>query len=76
MDGLFAELDLVMPGDLVVYHGSIDIAHGLYTAEPCACQRCVIGDRRGSNDPRYTLTPIGSGARLHDVRRQSIDHLV
>lgn len=76
MDALFADLALVMPGDLVLYQGSIAAAHGLYTAEPCACRRCLIGDRRGDNDPRYTLTPIGDGHRLNDVRRKSIDRLV
>jgi hypothetical protein len=32
---LLRTLDLIEPGDLVVYHGSITDRHGLYLAKPC-----------------------------------------
>lgn len=70
---LIAALDLIGPGDLVIYHGSLVEAHGLYFAQPCACIHCVRGDRLGKSDTRYLLTAVADGARLHHARRQSID---
>lgn len=73
-DSLIAALDLVMPGDLVIYHGSITDHHGLYLAQPCACIHCVRGDRKGKADPRYLLTNVADATcHLRHVRRRSID---
>ncbi|MFB6620525.1 hypothetical protein ACFCV9_40940 [Streptomyces sp. NPDC056367] len=55
-DTLFRALDLIEPGDLVLYHGSITDRHGLYLAIPCDCIPCVRDNHRGSNDVRYRLT--------------------
>ncbi|MER5909551.1 hypothetical protein ABT124_03345 [Streptomyces sp. NPDC001982] len=79
MDTLLRSLDLIEPGDLVVYHGSIEQAHGLYIAQPCDCYWCRVADKRAakggpdSRDPRYRLTdPWGTARTLHCARRQSI----
>lgn len=73
-DTLFRALDLIEPGDLVIYHGSITELHGLYIATPCACFFCAIRDRRGDADARYSLTdPFGEApGTVRCARRQSI----
>ncbi|MGW0582399.1 hypothetical protein ACWD25_42200 [Streptomyces sp. NPDC002920] len=78
-DTLIRALDLIQPGDLVIYHGSIGHLHGLYLAQPCDCFWCVVGDRRaakgrpGSADPRYRLIDPWDPARtLRCARRESI----
>lgn len=72
-DSLIAALDLVLPGDLVTYHGSVTDAHGLYFAQPCDCSHCARGDRKGTARPRYLLTAVEDGAQVQHVRRLSID---
>ncbi|MFD5427712.1 hypothetical protein [Streptomyces sp. NPDC127084] len=75
-DTLLRTLDLIEPGDLVVYHGSITKHHGLYLARPCDCFHCVRADYLGSDDVRYRLTdPYGTDPHaltLRCVRRQSV----
>ncbi|WP_228981386.1 hypothetical protein [Streptomyces sp. DH12] len=78
-DTLLRALDLIQPGDLVQYHGSVTDRHGLYIAIPCGCPFCICADRAGSaHSPRYTLLDpydVQGGAlatvALH-VRRRSI----
>ncbi|MFI8515289.1 hypothetical protein ACIGHB_29595 [Streptomyces sp. NPDC085460] len=75
-DTLFASLDLIEPGDVVVYHGSIPAHHGLHIAHPCACAYCASADYLGSTDVRYRLTdPFAEdpdATALCCVRRRSI----
>lgn len=78
-DTLLRALDLIEPGDLVVYHGSITQAQGLYIARPCDCFWCRVADqqaaRRGADsaDPRYRLIdPWNPDFTLRCARRQSI----
>lgn len=72
-DVLFASLDLIEPGDLVLYHGSKTGEHGLFIAAPCECRYCYAGDRSGSTDTRYRLESISTvGRNLVHARRQSI----
>lgn len=73
-DSLFQLLDLIEPGDLVIYSGSLTDCHGLYIAQPCPCRRCLRRDACGSTDARYLLlNPWGDRDRdLFCVRRQSI----
>ncbi|MER8233113.1 hypothetical protein [Streptomyces sp. NPDC094049] len=75
-DTLLRTLDLVEPGDLVIYHGSIPEHHGLYLARPCDCADCRIADHLGTDDPRYRLSdPFAEdpdALTLRCVRRKSI----
>ncbi len=73
-DSLFRSLDLIQPGDLVQYHGSIPDAHGLYIVEPCRCFTCRYHEALGSADIRYRLRdPWDEDAPApRCVRRQSI----
>ncbi|MEV6654780.1 hypothetical protein [Streptomyces sp. NPDC051219] len=75
-DTLLRDLDLIEPGDLVIYHGSITDRHGLYVAKPCDCFYCVRADYLGSDDVRYRLTDPYSddpnALTLRCVRRQSV----
>lgn len=49
-------LGLIEPGSLVIYTGSIQSAHGLWLAIPCACGVCRAYDLYGLNSaPRYAL---------------------
>ncbi|MEV4974421.1 hypothetical protein [Streptomyces scopuliridis] len=70
---LIDALDLIAPGDLVLYHGSITDHHGLYIVTLCQCTPCRFDDRRGAADARYRLiNPWDSECALHHVRRESI----
>lgn len=78
-DTLLRALDLIEPGDLVIYHGTVTEAHGLYIAKPCDCRACVLADIRAarhgadSADPRYRLIDPWDPARtLRCARRESI----
>ncbi|MEU1309482.1 hypothetical protein ABZ419_11385 [Streptomyces cinnamoneus] len=72
-DTLFRSLDLIEPGDLVRYHGSITTAHGLYLAHPCPCELCRVRFRLSPRDTRYLLIdPWDERPGPHCVRRQSI----
>ncbi|MFJ4879891.1 hypothetical protein ACIP93_32455 [Streptomyces sp. NPDC088745] len=75
-DTLLRALDLIEPGDLVLYHGSIPSLHGLYLARPCECFDCGLADRLGSTDTRYQLSdPFAEdpdAPTLRRVRRESI----
>lgn len=75
-DTLLRALDLIQPGDLVLYHGSITEKHGLYIANPCPCFDCIRFDHHGSDDVRYRLTdPYEDNPTalvLRCVRRESI----
>ncbi|MCX3059582.1 hypothetical protein [Streptomyces beihaiensis] len=72
-DTLIRALDLIEPGDLVVYHGSIESCHGLWLAVPCPCEVCRAMDAFGVPDPRLLLIdPWGELPGPHHVRRQSI----
>ncbi|WP_372411272.1 hypothetical protein [Streptomyces luteireticuli] len=74
-DTLFRTLDLIEPGDLVRYHGSLTNAHGLYLAQPCPCEVCSLRLRITATDARYVLLdPWGEVASQQCVRRQSITH--
>ncbi|MEU1673392.1 hypothetical protein ABZ752_15345 [Streptomyces roseifaciens] len=71
-DSLFRGLDLIEPGDLVRYHGSLADAHGLYLAHWCPCADCNLRFRVGS-DTRYMLIdPWGEAPGPQCVRRASI----
>lgn len=72
-DTLFRELDMIEPGDLVVYHGSISGLHGLWLAIPCLCPTCLRLDALGVSDLRFDLIdPWGELSGPYHVRRQSI----
>jgi hypothetical protein len=73
-DSLFRALDLIQPGDLVTYHGSITEYHGLYIAVPCDCYECDLRDEYGEADFRFRLLdPWGELTPTpRCVRRQSI----
>jgi hypothetical protein len=72
-DTLFRSLDLIEPGDLVIYHGSITDLHGLWLALPCPCGICRAMDRMGLADVRFALVdPWGELSGPHHARRQSI----
>ncbi|MFD7980266.1 hypothetical protein [Streptomyces sp. NPDC059071] len=75
-DTLLRALDLIQPGDLVQYHGSLAEKHGLYIAVPCACPPCAVEDRLGGADVRYRLTdPFADDPDepvVYNVRRKSI----
>lgn len=75
-DTLLRALDLIEPGDLVQYHGSITEKHGLYIAVPCTCPPCTFEDRLGRTDVRYRLTdPFADDPDetvIYNVRRASI----
>ncbi|WP_426568126.1 hypothetical protein [Streptomyces canus] len=78
-DTLLRALDLIEPGDLVIYHGTVTTHHGLYIATPCDCRACVLADmraaRRGADsaDPRYRLIdPWNLTFTLRCARRESI----
>lgn len=75
-DTLLRTLDLIEPGDLVIYHGSIPQYHGLYLARPCDCADCRIADLLGIDDIRYRLSdPFAEdpdALTLRCVRRKSI----
>lgn len=78
-DTLFRALDLIEPGDLVLYHGHIESHHGLYIAQPCDCYWCRTADERAPRgaqwrtDPRYRLIdPWDPACTLRCARRESI----
>ncbi|MGW1071539.1 hypothetical protein [Streptomyces sp. NPDC002537] len=72
-DTLFRRLDLIQPGDLVLYHGSIPRAHGLYIALPCPCSTCRFLYEFAPADTRYALVdPWGELPGPRCVRRESI----
>lgn len=72
-DTLIHALDLIGPGDLVIYHGSIPSAHGLWLAVPCGCGICARHDRLGLSDVRFSLVdPWGERSGPHHARRESI----
>lgn len=72
-DTLFRSIDLIEPGDLVVYHGSIEDAHGLWLAVPCPCRICAALDALGVPDVRFALVdPWGELSGPYHARRQSI----
>ncbi|MFD9047758.1 hypothetical protein [Streptomyces zaomyceticus] len=79
-DTLFRTLDLIEPGDLVLYHGSLRDRHGLYIAEPCFCVSCAREGALGSTDVRYRLTdPFAvdpEAPPLRCARRESITRSV
>ncbi|MDG4535298.1 hypothetical protein [Streptomyces sp. AV19] len=69
----FRSLDLIEPGDLVHYHGSIKTAHGFYLAVPCPCSVCRLRHDLSPTDTRYLLTdPWGDLPGPQCVRRASI----
>jgi len=72
-DTLIRQLDLIEPGDLVVYTGSISELHGLWLALPCGCALCERIDRFGLPESRFALAdPWGELPGPFHVRRQSI----
>lgn len=72
-DTLFRSLDLIEPGDLVIYHGSIESHHGLWLAVPCPCPVCRALDAFGVADLRFVLVdPWGERSGPYHVRRESI----
>ena len=72
-DLLFASLDLIEPGELVLYHGSKTGEHGLFLATPCECRHCFAGDQSGDTDTRYRLQSISTvGRDLVHARRDSV----
>ncbi|MFF7022999.1 hypothetical protein ACFY97_18600 [Streptomyces klenkii] len=72
-DTLFRSLDLIEPGDLVRYHGSLTDAHGLYLAQPCPCAVCRLRLRITPTDTRYVLLdPWDEMPGPQCVRRASI----
>lgn len=72
-DTLIRSLDLIEPGDLVRYHGSIPGLHGLWLALPCACGICKAIDALGLPEARFALAdPWGELTGPHHVRRHSL----
>lgn len=70
---LFRSIELIEPGDLVVYHGSITDLHGLWLAVPCPCPICRRIDALGLVDVRFALVdPWGERSGPLHARRQSI----
>lgn len=70
---LFRFIELIEPGDLVVYHGSLTALHGLWLAVPCGCAICMRLDRFGIADVRFALAdPWGEAPGPFHVRRASI----
>ncbi|MFF9310128.1 hypothetical protein ACF1BS_04375 [Streptomyces sp. NPDC014748] len=70
---LFRSLELIEPGDLVLYHGSIDTSHGLWLAVPCPCRICRAVDAFGLADVRFALIdPWGERPGPFHARRESI----
>lgn len=70
---LINSLNLIQPGDLVHYHGSITPAHGLYLAHPCPCATCRLRFELAPANLRYRLTdPWGERLGPQCVHRQSI----
>ncbi|WND33990.1 hypothetical protein RI578_06640 [Streptomyces sp. BB1-1-1] len=73
MDTLFRSLDLIEPGDLVIYHGTLTDCHGLWLAVPCPCDLCRAMDRMGFADVRFALVdPWGELSGPVHARRASI----
>jgi hypothetical protein len=73
VDTLFRSVELIEPGDLVLYHGSIEDAHGLWLAIPCPCRICQALDTFGVAEVRFALVdPWGEMAAPFHVRRASI----
>lgn len=72
-DTLLSSLDLIEPGDLVIYTGSIRALHGLWLAVPCPCRFCAAIDALGLPDVRFALgDPWRERSGPHHVRRESI----
>lgn len=72
-DTLIRALDLIEPGDLILYHGSVTSAHGLWLAVPCPCEVCAVLDARGIPDVRFALAdPWGERPGPYHVRRESV----
>lgn len=72
-DSLIRALDLIAPGDLVIYHGSKQGCHGLWLAIPCPCRICEAVDALGIADVRFALAdPWGEEPGPYHVRRVSI----
>lgn len=70
---LFRSLELIEPGDLVIYHGSIRRLHGLFLAVPCGCGICRQLDAFGFSEVRYALVdPWLELPGPHHVRPASI----
>ncbi|MCQ9178563.1 hypothetical protein KMT30_05870 [Streptomyces sp. IBSBF 2953] len=72
-DTLIRALDLIEPGDLVIYHGSIEDCHGLWLALPCPCRICMAADAFGIPEVRFALIdPWGERSGPFHARRCSI----
>ncbi|KOG53141.1 hypothetical protein ADK76_28930 [Streptomyces griseoflavus] len=72
-EALFRSADLIEPGDLVLYHGSIRTHHGLWLALPCRCGNCAAFDELGFSVTRFALAdPWGELSGPHHVRRTSL----
>lgn len=72
-DTLLRALDLIAPGDLVIYHGSIEDCHGLWLAIPCPCRICAAVDALGLPDVRFALVdPWRERPGPYHARRASI----
>lgn len=72
-DTLLRSLNLIEPGDLVLYHGSIKGLHGLWLAIPCPCRICQAIDAMGLPEVRFALAdPWGEVPGPHHVRQQSL----
>ncbi|WP_155054557.1 hypothetical protein [Streptomyces blattellae] len=72
-DTLIRSLDLIEPGDLVIYHGTITDLHGLWLAVPCPCRICRAVDALGLVDLRFALVdPWGERSGPYHARRESI----
>ncbi|GAB2714646.1 hypothetical protein [Streptomyces bullii] len=72
-DTLLRSLDLIEPGDLVLYHGTFECCHGLWLAIPCTCGICDAMDAFGVADPRFALIdPWGELSGPFHVRRKSV----
>jgi hypothetical protein len=73
----FRTIELIEPGDLVLYHGSIPSHHGLWLAIPCPCRVCRRLDEIGFPDVRYALVdPWRELSGPHHVRPESITRSV
>lgn len=76
-DTLLRSLDLIEPGDLVLYHGSLTDLHGLWLAIPCPCRICAALDDMGIPDVRFALAdPWRERPGPHHARRESITRSV
>ncbi|MFJ6730034.1 hypothetical protein ACIQPQ_34560 [Streptomyces sp. NPDC091281] len=73
-DTLLRSVDLIEPGAIVIYHGSLTSLHGTaWLAVPCTCGICDAADRLGLPNVRFALIdPWSELPGPFHVRRESL----